>query len=281
MSDISIIHSQAGICPLTIYKKPHLFIKASLLYFHGGGLLYGSREDLPALHLEMLTEAGFEIVAFDYPLAPAAKLDEIQKAVQEGILQYINNLSSTEDSSVSRPYFLWGRSAGAYLCLLAAAKGNLTPAPSGILSWYGYGFMTDDWFLRPAEYYCSLPKVPKPDWSSVPARTCGSLEQYYSLYVYARQQGLWKDLIYEGRDKFFYLDHTLRIDSPLPCPLFAAHSTQDPDVPFAEFQALCAAYQADRYLVFGKIHDFDRDTQDPKTRKLLEQSIRFLEKQIK
>ena len=57
---------------VTRYTDSSFPTKARILYFHGGGLLYGSREDLPMLHISRLTQAGYEILAFDYPLAPAA-----------------------------------------------------------------------------------------------------------------------------------------------------------------------------------------------------------------
>ena len=57
-----------------IYYDPETESRACLLYFHGGGLVYGSKEDLPALHLQTLCEQGFRIIAFDYPLAPQASI---------------------------------------------------------------------------------------------------------------------------------------------------------------------------------------------------------------
>ena len=48
-----------------------------IFYFHGGGLLYGFRKDLPEKHISVITQAGYEIISFDYPLAPAADLEQI------------------------------------------------------------------------------------------------------------------------------------------------------------------------------------------------------------
>lgn len=36
---------------VTVYFDDQVTLKASILYFHGGGFLYGSREDLPELHI--------------------------------------------------------------------------------------------------------------------------------------------------------------------------------------------------------------------------------------
>ena len=61
----------------TLYFDTDQKPKAYILYFHGGGLLFGTRTDLPMLHLESLTASGYCIAAYDYPLAPAAKLEMI------------------------------------------------------------------------------------------------------------------------------------------------------------------------------------------------------------
>ena len=86
------------------------------------------------------------------------------------------------------PYFLWGRSAGAYLCLLAAAGGKLTEKPVGILSYYGYGFLCDGWFMTPSKYYNTLPPVSEAALGAIPSgiHAEGALDRHYSVYVYAR-----------------------------------------------------------------------------------------------
>ena len=114
----------------TVYTDSDTPVKAAIIYFHGGGLLYGRRKDLPRPHLNTLTQAGYAIIAFDYPLAPAAKLEMIMNDVESSIQYYIDHsdelIKSPKSSEGSLPYFLWGRSAGAYLCLIAAAKGTYT-----------------------------------------------------------------------------------------------------------------------------------------------------------
>ena len=104
----------------TVYTDSDTPVKAAIIYFHGGGLLYGRRKDLPRPHLNTLTQAGYAIIAFDYPLAPAAKLEMIMNDVESSIQYYIDHsdelIKSPKSSEGSLPYFLWGRSAGAYLC---------------------------------------------------------------------------------------------------------------------------------------------------------------------
>lgn len=134
-----------------LYEDPSVTPKACILYFHGGGLLYGNAEDLPSSHLRKLTSAGYPVASFEYPLAPAAKLDRILASVTDSINHYLLHFEQYVPKKV--PYVLFGRSAGAYLCLIAAAHGNLDEKPAGILSYYGYGFLCDNWFETPSSYY--------------------------------------------------------------------------------------------------------------------------------
>lgn len=262
---------------VTIYRDSEVTPKAVIFYIHGGGLLYGSREDLPSLHIEKFTSAGYMICALDYPLSPAAKIEMIR----DDLCDTINYIIESEDfyPISSLPYVLFGRSAGAYLSLLTSVQDNLCKKPSAILSYYGYGFLTDEWYQSPARFYTSLPKVPESSLNLISneIHAYGDLDTHYSVYVYARQTGRWKELFFEGRDKFFFLDYSLRLKDSLPCPAFFAHSISDPDVPYAEFQALTTKYGGKRFIASKNTHDFDRMTDDPITTQLLEESVAFLE----
>lgn len=261
----------------TVYFDSEVKPKACILYFHGGGLLYGSRHDLPGLHKKMLTEAGYCIISFDYPLAPSARLDFILDDAYASVNHFLEHPALYVGASL--PYYLWGRSAGAYLALLLGAGGKYARKPAGIISYYGYGFLCDGWFMTPDPYYCTLPSVSETAISAIPSgiHADGELNTHYSVYVYARQTGKWLDLIYAGRQKFFYLDYTLRACTQLPCPLFCAHSTQDTDVPYSEFAELCSRYHPQRFIASGTMHDFDRDEYNPATTKLLEATLDFLD----
>lgn len=262
----------------TVYRDPDVQAKAVILYFHGGGLLYGNREDLPDLHLQMMIQAGFQIVAFDYPLAPASDLPEIKADVLSSIEDYID-APAKYLADPALPYFLWGRSAGAYLALLAASFGKFQRTPAGVLSYYGYGFLTDHWYDSPSRYYLTLPKVPESCLGLIPKEkhAVGDLDTHYSVYVYARQTGRWKALLYQGRDKYFYTDYSLRLVDHLPCPLFATHATGDTDIPYPEYTALCERLSPeDHFVAASDTHDFDRNTEDPFAEAVLRQSIKFM-----
>jgi alpha-beta hydrolase superfamily lysophospholipase len=264
----------------TIYFDDAIDSRACILYFHGGGLLFGNREDLPDKHLQTFTSAGYTIIAFDYPLAPAAKLDMILDDVCASVNDYLDHPEKYTGKLL--PYFLWGRSSGAYLCLIAAASGKLKVTPAAVLSYYGYGFLCDNWYQIPSKYYLKLPAVTEGCMNAIPEEmhADGVLETHYTVYVYARQTGKWKDLIYDGRDKFFLLDYSLRTRDKFPCPLFCAHSTGDTDVPYSEFLELCNRYHAKRFIAATDTHDFDRDESSPFTERLLEATLSFLEEKL-
>lgn len=265
---------------VTVYFDDDIIPTASIIYFHGGGLLYGDREDLPLLHQKMLTQRGYILLAFDYPLAPAVKLDVILGDVMDSIHHHREILRQEELPIL--PYFLWGRSAGAYLTLLAGASENLPEGLAGIISFYGYGFLTDGWYDTPSNYYRTLPPVPESCLQGIPSEPhCfGPLESHYSVYVYARQQGKWKELLYSGREKFFFIDYSLRLKDSLQAPLFCCHSTGDTDVPFQEFNTLAAKYHPAKYIAAAGEHDFDRDTESPFAKEVLEAMIDFMEKHL-
>lgn len=266
---------------VTRYLNPEILERRGrIFYFHGGGLLYGSRTDLPTGHLEHFTRAGFEILAFDYPLAPAADLETILMDVCRSVNTACEPENGFTDHTL--PYFLFGRSAGAYLCLLAAASGALKKQPLGLLSYYGYGFLCDGWFETPDNWYGKLPAVSAACLEAIPKtlHTEGDLNSHYSVYVYARQTGKWKELIYQGREKFFYLNYSLRACEKLPCPVFAAHSTGDTDVPYGEFLALCERYPVQKFIASGSTHDFDRDPENPFTAQLLAATLEFINQRM-
>ena len=265
---------------VTVYYDDQVELKASILYFHGGGFLYGSREDLPELHIETVTKAGYAILSYDYPLAPAATLEVIHKDVCDSVHNYLANASTYVGNQL--PYFLWGRSAGAYLCLIAAYKGDFFVSPRGILSYYGYGFLCDNWFNTPSAYYRSLPMVP---WSCMDnigseIETEGPLETHYMRYVHARQTGSWKDTFFKDRDKFLYLNYSLRLCEKLPCPLFCAHSTNDTDVPYEECFEMQKKYRPEMFVASTDVHDFDRLTETKVAQDLLTATVQFLDSKI-
>ena len=262
----------------TLYYPGDSVIRALIVYIHGGGLLCGHAQDLPALHKDHLVGEGLAILAIDYPLAPQVKID----IILDDVIDSINTCYEVTRLNSELPLFIWGRSAGAYLALLASASDKLHLKLNGIISYYGYGFLCDGWYDTPSTHYMNLPLVEENSTKIHDKEIVyrGDIANYFSTYIYARQTGKWKDLIYEGRDKYFFLLYTLRAVDCLPAPLFAAHSAGDTDVPYSEFIALCNKYHPDKFVVSIPEHDFDRNTNEPETVELLNKTISFISNNI-
>src|SRR4051794_38417841 len=64
-----------------VYRSPHP-TGASILWVHGGMLMAGSRDNLPAAQMQRYVDAGYTVVSVDYRLAPETKLEAIISDIQ-------------------------------------------------------------------------------------------------------------------------------------------------------------------------------------------------------
>ena len=259
-----------------IYKSNSRNIKGNIFYFHGGGLLFGSKMDLPEYHIESITNAGYTILSFNYLLAPESDFNIIFEEIKNNINQYALELDKS--------YFLWGRSAGAYLCLLAASKG-LNIKPKGIISYYGYGFLKDDWFNTPSKYYLKYPLVEFNDVQYLIQENPlahSPVNPRFLLYLYTRQRGKWLEFIGGEDEEKFLSQFSLRNDNlnDFP-PVLLAHNTMDNDVPYEESIELNKRLGDSTLFTCTTVdHDFDRNTESQLTKELIEITIEFLNKYI-
>jgi acetyl esterase len=106
---------------MSLYRAKISRNNITIIYFHGGGLLYGLRDDLPEIYINKFINSGYDFLALDYPLAPESKLEGILKASYEEVLYYLKNHNSIF-SLENKRYVLFGRSAGAYLCFMLCQR---------------------------------------------------------------------------------------------------------------------------------------------------------------
>ncbi len=283
-------------CGITI-RRPYGNIAdqhAAIFYLHGGGLLYGTRDDLPLPYVRLMCRKGFSLICMDYPLAPQVDIEGIVGAViaawRHCEQEVFGGLGVTKA-------FLCGRSAGAYLALLLAsrlqhedergdpaiktqgtpdidAKDDLVAGPSptshvhvlGVMDFYGYcdlsGTMQRALWQPSMHYRRSMPAItPRLARQLMGAKvlTSASLEDRFLLYAYARQTGRWGELVGVTRENAAAWSLSEKDQSTLP-PLFIAASRDDADVPFACSERLSRmASNATTFFVDGLGHDFDRD----------------------
>ena len=119
-----VLDNAAWIKQATIYKETTVTTKAKIFYFHGGGLLYGFRKDLPEKHISVITQAGYEIISFDYPLAPAADLEQIVPDICDSAVCSLSNLPDSK--KILTDFSSIGHSSGTdTLCGIAYIFQNL------------------------------------------------------------------------------------------------------------------------------------------------------------
>ena len=111
-----------------------------VVYLHGGGMIYGTKSDLPEELKELFTSNGYTVLALDYLLAPNTKIDHILGTLTE-TFQLLNEAIIQNQS-----FGLCGRSAGGYLMLqLTKQLQTLNLTPQFLVNFYGY---TDLEFIK-------------------------------------------------------------------------------------------------------------------------------------
>ena len=250
----------------------------TLLYLHGGGLVFGDRNDLPDKYKKMLSDAGYALLAIDYPLAPEAQLPQIILCLQQALVWFreegkkLFNLGSAD-------YVLFGRSAGAYLAFLLAAR-STDPYLKGLASFYGYYSLDESSFHIPSTYYNTFPKVPVAYLKQLIQKqplAVGAVTERFPLYLHARQTGKWVPLFLEDKSKIAAFSLTSAELQSLP-PTFLTASTADKDVPYRFTQQAAQLIPvAALHPVLGMPHDFDADLKNPLGRRTYEQLIRWLD----
>ena len=236
--------------------------RGTILYFHGGGMIFGHREDLPQPYISLLTENGYGLLALDYLLAPESKLPAIMKGMSESIEWFIQKGSTALNLDHS-DYYLMGRSAGGYLALYHAV--HATAKPRGVIAFYGYYTLNDASFNVPSRYALQYPQVSDQMMDSLIANqsiTSEPSKQRYLLYLATRQRGNWIPFISGNQQQSKNYDLTKEQLATLP-PTFITAASQDPDVPVRQSKMLHKFIpESELHLVESAEHDFDRTQVD-------------------
>lgn len=268
---------------MNLFRAKTFRKNVTVLYFHGGGLLYGVRDDLPEIYINTFLNAGYDFLTLDYPLAPELKLGVILESAYQEILFYLKNHDSVLGLE-NKDYLLFGRSAGAYLCFMLCDRlmKNNDLLPSAIISLYGYARLDEAPFSTPSKYYNKLAKVPDESLEKIISDspvTYGPVNLRFSLYIKARQEGTWIEYLCGEEDPAKYsLDEENLKGFP---PTILAASTLDPDVPYGASKKLRKLIPNSHLItIYGEVHDFDRDINSESGRSAYEEIIKWLEGRI-
>lgn len=251
--------------------------KPTLIYIHGGGFILGERADLPELYINMLNDAGYNLLLLDYPLAPEVDLITIHHYLTKALEWFHVNHQTTLGLHTA-DYYLFGRSAGAYLALLLSAK-NPSQHQKGIIAFYGYYSMLSDAFMKPSSYYLQFPKhnfMDLYDLTDQGILTKASVKSRYVLYINYRQTGEWLSKVLPDRSQWEYYSLTDQELSHLPRTFLTASNT-DKDVPYKSSVHLSNTIPNNVFHpVENQYHDFDRDFNNPMSIHIYQSLLQWL-----
>jgi acetyl esterase/lipase len=221
-----------------LIKKTDNATKPVIIWIHGGGLIFGSRADIPEEQRNLYLDAGYSIVSIDYRLAPETKLPDIASDVVDAI-NWVRSNAADSLKIDSKRIFLVGHSGGAYLALLAGYF--LKNPPNAMVSFYGYGQIDSEWLSKPDPFYLTQTLISEDEVNKLISDspvTAASFKDRFSVYVFCRQRGFWPLLVSghnpaNEKDWFERYAPLRNIGANYP-PVLLIHGDKDKDVPFEE-----------------------------------------------
>lgn len=255
-----------------------------IVYIHGGGLLWGSREDMKPEQIDFYHQAGFNIFSIDYRLAPETKLPAIKEDIADA-LNWIEHEGPKQFDYDPTKVAVIGSSAGGYLALLT---GTLANKPKAIVSFYGYGDITGDWAVKPSPHYAAMTTVPRELAKMLVSDeviSVGPIEKRYAIYMHARQHGVWIEELTGlipilSKDELSTYCPLYNIDADYP-PTLLLHGTNDEDVPYEQSVLMAESLQnngIENKLITipdGK-HQFDEEWTTPIVQNAFDEVLTFL-----
>jgi acetyl esterase/lipase len=115
-----------------IFLPENNFNHAVFVYFHGGGFIFGNRDEgLETILRDKLLAHGYAVVSADYRLAPETKLDGIVEDARDIVL-WIRENGSKQFKIDENKIVVAGGSAGGYLAISAGY--TVHPAPNAVIA---------------------------------------------------------------------------------------------------------------------------------------------------
>ena len=253
-----------------VYKSKDDNLQPCIIFIHGGGLIFGNRGMLPPEQVELYIAAGYTIISIDYRLAPETKLKDILEDVQDAY-QWVYNEGPNLFMIDSDRIAIIGHSSGGYLALMAGF--SVHPRPKALVSFYGYGDISGEWYSLPDPNYIKEPAILaevayQGVGGSITTGTQmeGPNDKRWIFYQYCRQQGLLPKEItghdpqnsHELLQQYCPVKHIYH-DYP---PTLLLHGDQDKEVPFEQSIQMSVALKQENIshrliIMEGLGHIFD------------------------
>lgn len=216
-----------------------------IVWIHGGALITGGRESVPAWFRERALADGYDIISLDYRLAPETRLPEIIRDLEDAF-EWIHRLGSRVlDVDTSRVAVIGG-SAGGYLTLVAGYR--VDPRPTVLVSLWGYGDLIGPWLselsTHPRHNQAQMTDERAKEIMALPpiANARDREGNGWAFYQYCRQKGLWPNLVsnfdmFTEPEKFFPFMPLKNVTKDFP-PTLLVHGTNDTDVPHEQSELM-------------------------------------------
>ena len=224
-----------------VYRPDDQTVRPVVVWIHGGALIMGNRKSVPKDLLDLCRDEKYALVSLDYRLAPEVKLPEIIADIEDAF-RWLRGDGAKACHLDPKRVIVTGGSAGGYLTLMTGTV--VTPRPTAVVAYWGYGDVDGDWYTKPSEFYRKQgPLIDKAEaFKGVGSKALTGSEDGVDMkargrfYLFLRQNGLWTKEVTgfdpaADRKKLDRYCPVRNVSAEYP-PTLLVHGTEDTDVPY-------------------------------------------------
>lgn len=217
-----------------------------LLWFHGGALMLGNRNNVPPQLIKLCREENFILVSADYRLAPETLLPGVVSDARD-VVKWIHEKGPELFKANPKKLVVSGASAGGYLAQMTGISD--IPLPTAILSYWGYGDILGDWCTKPNTKFGGGASAPSKEeaFANVGTRPITGITKEENskrskLFFYMKNNGLWTEIVTglkpsNSVDRLTPFCPLRNVSKDYP-PILLIHGTADRDVPVEQSLAM-------------------------------------------